>query len=103
MLDRWPASVVALAVSVDRFGERLRWLAELGWGFPRSRCVVLAAPELGQVETVFREAGAVEVVYSVREIELVLNVARRHIDRAPEPRLTHTKRILAGLPWSDPS
>lgn len=99
MLSRWPASLVAVAVTPANFPARVRWLAGLEARFPLARAVVCSQLTLPEAEWALREAGAMQVVRSFRGIATVVDLAARHLARAPEPTLGVTQQILARLPW----
>ena len=57
------------------------------------------APLPSPLSWLVREAGAVHVVDSVRQVELLARLACRHLAQVPPPQQTLTERIWAGLPW----
>ena len=101
MLAKWPASIVAVSVSAEQFGERLRWLSSVPRRFPHVRCIVLASPALREVSSAIRESGVVDVVTNPSQLNPVVEIVRRHLAQAPEPDWSPTQRILASLPWGD--
>ncbi len=57
------------------------------------------APLPSPLSWLVREAGAVHVVDSVRQVGLLARLACRHLAQVPPPQQTLTERIWAGLPW----
>jgi len=100
LLCRWPASVVALEVTRTDFSACVDWVVELEHRFPRALAVILSQLDLPEAEWALREAGAGHVIRSLRDVELVTQLAVRHVRRAPRAHIGAVERILAELPWS---
>jgi hypothetical protein len=58
---------------MDRIGRR----------FSQSRWAALLTPELGPIEPLLREAGAIDVLSATLEAPRLARLARRHITLAP--------------------
>jgi hypothetical protein len=99
MLSRWPASLVGVEATPANFPERVRWLAGLEARFPLARAVVFSQLGLPEADWALREAGAIQVVRSFRDFTPVVDLAARHLARAPQPARGVTEQILARLPW----
>ena len=99
MLDRWPASLVAVEVTADHFEDMLGWLADNGRRRPAARAVVFAAGGLREAEAALRESGALEIAFSPRHLQKVADVSCRHIARAASADLNLRERVMAELPW----
>lgn len=100
MLRDWPASLVAVEATAPHLGRVLLWIAGLERAFPLARAVVLAERGLEDYEGAFREAGALHVVYSPRQLDPVDTLAERQIAGAPERELSLTEQVEARLPWA---
>lgn len=99
MLTRWPASFVVVELTranATAVLERMAWLER---DFPLARVAVVADRALGFCEWLMREAGAVHFTVSPRRLGPLGGLAVRHLDAAPQARLSLTERIWAGLPW----
>lgn len=99
LLARWPASLVAVELSGDRFGETLAWLSRLERRHPKARAVVLGLPEATELRAVLLEAGALCLVDSPRRLEELAELARRHWENLPHSPVSVTEQTLAELPW----
>lgn len=99
-LCRWPASLVAIEVTRTRFSTAIDWIAALEHGFPQARAAVFSQLDLPAADWALREAGAVCIARSLRELEPMIRLAIRHLQRAPTRDPGIAKRILAGLPWA---
>jgi len=100
-LQRWPASMLAIEVTADRFETTLTWLAEQLRRKPAARAVVLAEPDLQGAAAVIRESGAIDIVFGPRHMKDIAELSQRHLARAAEPDLGLRERILSRLPWGD--
>ena len=100
-LQRWPASLLAIEVTADRFETTLAWLAEQLWHRPAVRAVALAAPDLRGAAAVIRESGAIDIAFGPRRMRDIAELSRRHLARAAEPDLRLRERIFSRLPWGD--
>jgi hypothetical protein len=94
-----PGSLIAVEVSPLALETVLRLIAHARRSDPFARFVALQGAELDSAEPLLREAGAVEVLHSVREAPALALLARRHLALAPraEPSLSET--IAERLPW----
>jgi DNA-binding response OmpR family regulator len=77
-----PASVVAVEATAGNLGAVAGLLCRVTREFRAARTIILAARGLEDHQWWLREAGAVHVVFSVRGLEAVLRVARRHLAAA---------------------
>ena len=102
MLDRCNASLVAVEVTPATFDRGLRWLADLERRWPLARAVALVSRTLDEeARQALREAGAIDVAASPRDLRLVADVATRHLARAPVQETTVREQIFSSLPWAD--
>jgi len=86
MLDRWPASLLAIEVTPDRFARILQVVPPLTRHFPRMIWTALDASGLGDASWGLREAGALHVADSPRDLAPVIDLAVRHLH---PPSLPH--------------
>ncbi len=101
MLDRWSASLVAVEVTPAGFATVLCWLADLQCRWPLARAVALVSRELDEeARWALREAGAIHVALSPRELHSVARIAVRHLAHAPARETTARERIFGSLPWA---
>lgn len=103
MLERWPASLLAVEVAADELADQLNWLSGLGSRRPRVKIVALVDDNLASAELVLRECGAVHVAYGPRHLRLVAKLVENHLAQAPQKEMEIDQRIFAELPWSTAS
>ena len=98
-LEASPNSVVAVEVLPHNLVAVAKALSEWSRRFPDARFIALAARGLEAHELLLREAGAIHVIFSPRSLSPLLRLIRRHLARAPQPKLTLENYIWARLPW----
>lgn len=99
-----PASLVAWESNVARLSEAIEALGEMERRYPLARLVALCDEVSAQASAVLseewlREAGAVHVVRSPLDAEVIVKLARRHAARLPEARRDWAERVWEELPW----
>ena len=100
MLDCWCASLVAVEVTPAGFDRALGWLRDLERRWPLARAVALVSRELDDDACwALREAGAIDVARSPRDLGGVADVAVRHVARAPARMATVSEQVLGSVPW----
>ena len=99
-LAQRPESIVAIEVGAATVAKTLAQVAAWRIRCPAARFLLLAEPDLEAIEPSLREAGAVHVVYSSRDLAATVRLVRRHLARAPQPQLSLEESIWAALPWS---
>lgn len=67
--------------------------------FPGARVVVFGDAEMASVEPEIREAGAIHVAYSPRQLSTVAKLAERHAAQASPPEMNLRQSVMARLPW----
>jgi DNA-binding NtrC family response regulator len=100
-LELSPASLLVVEVTAENFAPVLELLADLGRAFPLARAVAVGERNAAALREAMREAGAVDFVTSPRSADQIAGIVRRHLERAPRPRLTLAARIWESLPWQD--
>lgn len=108
VLER-PACIAAIETHHDNFADVLEWLSTADLRFPAARSVVLVDRSIGlserhETRIALREAGALEVVESPRQLGSLIELGRR-----PAPTSKNVaaiaensplvERIWASLPW----
>lgn len=96
-----PASFLVVEVTEAQFAAVLQMLAELGRTFPLARAAAVGERKAERLRDGLREAGAVDLITSPRSANVIAGLARRHLERAPQPRQTMATRIWESLPWQD--
>lgn len=94
-----PASFIALEATTANVQRVAEWIVGLRQDFPAARTVVLADRKLQSCETLLREAGAIQVLYSPRELASVSKLIGRHIALVPQKSQTPREQIWDRLPW----
>ena len=100
-LELFPSSIVLLEAGEADLGDIFELVCRIQRRFPRARSlVVLPRGCQQQQQWWLREAGAVHVVRSSRELDSVARLVRQHVQQAPAIPRTWTEQVYAGLPWS---
>lgn len=98
-LETFPASLVAVEMIAASAAEAAsRWSAT-AQRFPAARWIALLDEALANHELLFREAGALHIVVSPRDLSATVRLIRRHLARAPQSEMSLEESILARLPW----
>ncbi len=102
-LQAWPASLLAVEITEQRFEIALQWISRWDRLCPDARVAVLwpAFPSLAVAA--LREAGAVDALRSTSQAGQLVKLASRHAARVPDPQVSVCERILADLPWRNGS
>ena len=92
---------LAIAVDATAFAPETLLPAIARWSEAGSVVLVLAAPALADAELVFREAGAIHVVYSPRQLGPAVEILRRRQSRLPSRKTNETPEspFQPRLPW----
>jgi len=100
-LSTAPQSILALELNATNVERVLDLLARLAWQAPQARAIVLADRRWRAYEWLLREAGAVHVVTSRRDLGSVADLVAAHVARLPVRPASVTQRIWDALPWGD--
>jgi hypothetical protein len=107
-LETDQTSIVGIEFSTAKADAILAAIVRINRNFPRSRCIVLLPRALRAWDLAVREAGAIHVVYSPRDLRPLGQLLRRHeLNRPPVDATTRETphsleaQILASLPWSE--
>ena len=96
-----PASVVAVEVAEGNLEAVIAALTDWSRRFPVSRVMSLMDPQLAGSELVLREAGAMIVLHSPRELAAAMQFVHRHLAQAPAADLPLEQAAWASLPWAN--
>ncbi len=99
MLRQCPASFFVVELTAGNADALLERLASLARDFPAARVAVVAERSLWGYESLVRELGAVWFTVSPRELAPLVELARRHLQRAPSLRGDIFEQIWNSLPW----
>jgi hypothetical protein len=100
-LRQSPASAVAVEVSAANAAAMLDWLLQMRREHPRAAAIVLLDAALAASEPVWREAGAVGVLHSTRQVPAASRLVRRHLALAPAQDLGLREAVARRLPWAN--
>lgn len=95
-----PTSFVAVELTRKSVDRVYRLMAEIHCQFPQARIVAFSQPGLESLDVEIREAGAVHVVYSPRQLGSVAKLVERHMALLPMPELSLRESVMSRLPWS---
>jgi hypothetical protein len=96
-----PSSLMAIHVTPKNLVAVLDWMLSMSESYPLARAIALVDRRLAQDEWLLREAGAVVVVTSQRDLAGIEQVVRQHLARSPRSPVTRSEQIWQSLPWSD--
>jgi hypothetical protein len=94
-----PGSLAAVEVSRENLPQVLDWLSRIERDHPTAKAVVLLTDDDVTLDALLREAGAIDVLHSVREAPRLVRLARRHLALAPKEQLTFREWAWQRLPW----
>ncbi len=100
-LKKSPASFVALEVNESNLESIVQRLQELRSRFPQARAAVMCDRSLGWSQWLVREAGAVHVAVSTRDMATVIRLADRHLAGIRRPEVGFRQSVWDRLPWQD--
>jgi len=98
-LRQYPVSFVIAELTTANADALLGRIASLARDFPAARAAVVAERSLAEYEGLVRELGAVWFAVSPRELGPLVELARRHLERAPSPPSDFVAEIWNSLPW----
>jgi hypothetical protein len=98
-----PASFVAVEVTADNFETLVMWMKRLETDCPRARVAVLGDRHLEAGQWLLREVGAVQVVFSPRELGSIARMVRRHLASLPVVEDSDRQLVWRKLPWTEDS
>ena len=95
-----PASFAIVELTGANADSLLERMLRLERDLPLCRVAVVADRKLAGYQSLMREAGAVDFACSPRWLGPLADLARRHLDRAPEHQQSLVRQIWSNLPWS---
>ncbi len=102
ILGRFPASFVVTELTRANADSLLARLAMFEREYPLARVAVVAERGVCRDPWVLREAGAVHVVASPRDLTPLALAVGRHLEQVPSPKLSLAEQVWAELPWGRP-
>jgi hypothetical protein len=94
-----PQSFVVVELTDSNTQGLLRCLAQVEQDYPQARLAVVGDRGVAGREWLMREAGAVHVTCSPRQLAALADIARRHLARIVPAQQPLTDRLWAELPW----
>jgi hypothetical protein len=94
-----PCSLVALETAGTNVEAVLDFLTTDMAQFPQARTVALLAADARRAEPLLREAGAIDVLTSVLDVERLARAAERQMAQAPPKELTIRELVRERMPW----
>jgi hypothetical protein len=102
-LDLAPASFLAVELNESNLESIVDRLQDVRNRFPLARAAVMCDRSLASCEWLLREAGAVHVAVSTRDISTVIRLAERHFAQVRQPVVGMRQSVWDRLPWQEPS
>ncbi len=97
----YPASLLVLELTKTNLTEVLACLTLLAQQFRDARAVVVTSSDSEDREWLVREAGAVHVITSPRQVVSLSQLIQRHLAAVPKVEMPPTERIRKTLPWNN--
>jgi hypothetical protein len=97
-----PASFLALELNETNLESIVERLQDIRSRFPLARAAVMCDRSMATCEWLVREAGAVHVAVSVRDMSTVIRLAARHLAQVLPPVVGVRQRVWDRLPWQEP-
>jgi len=94
-----PASLLAVEMTASNLTAVIDLMDRIGRRVSQSRWVALLTPELGPIEPLLREAGAIDVLSTTLEAPRLARLARRHVAMAPAEDFDLHELIDRRMPW----
>jgi len=94
-----PASFLALELDESNLESIVERLQDLQRRFPQARAAVMCDRSLAACQWLVREAGAVHVAVSIREMATVIGLAECHLARVRPPEVGFRQRVWERLAW----
>jgi len=98
-LEISPRSFLGIELTETNFDTVLDMLICLPQSYPRAIAVILTNRYLRGYEWVLRQAGAIDVLVSNRNLRSLIKMARRHIDLTTLDSPNPVQNIWQRLPW----
>ncbi len=102
-LDLAPASFLALELDESNLESIVERLQDVRNRFPSARAAVMCDRSMASCQWLIREAGAVHVAVSTRDMSTVIRLAERHFAQVNQPVVGVRQRVWDSLPWQETS
>jgi len=102
-LDLAPASFLALELNESNLESIVERLQDVRNRFPFARAAVMCDRSFASCQWLVREAGAVHVAVSTRDISTMSRLADRHFALVLRPAVGIRQSVWNRLPWQQPS
>ncbi|HJN11673.1 MAG: hypothetical protein QGH33_16250 [Pirellulaceae bacterium] len=100
-LDLAPASFVVLELNESNLESIVERLQDVRSRFPLTRVAVMCDRPLASCQWLVREAGAVHVAVSTRDMSTIIRLAERHFAQVCRPLVGIRQSVWDRLPWRD--
>lgn len=94
-----PASVVAIEITPANLEAVCQEMLAWSHHYPAARLLALAERGLETAEVLLREAGALDVLFSTRDVPAASRLVVRRLALAPVPALPWREALQNRLPW----
>ena len=94
-----PASFVALELNESNLESIVERLQDVRSRFPLTRVAVMCDRSLASCQWLVREAGAVHVAVSIRDVSIIIRLAERHLAQVRRPLVGIRQSVWDRLPW----
>jgi len=98
-LEKFPGSLVVWELTERAIGSIIGSLIRATSCFPLARSVVVGTRDWCPYEWILREAGAVDAIFSPRDLGRLIRLAKRHFESIPIAPQSWNERIWSRLPW----
>ena len=98
-LSKRPASLLVLEATSESLPNLLNWLVRLDRDFPQARAAVVAERSLAEYELAVREAGALAMFTSPRQLAPLAAMAEAYLRAHQQLEPSVAKRVWSSLPW----
>ena len=96
-----PASFLALELNESNLELIVQRLPTLRQEFPLARAAVMCDRSLAACQWLVREAGAVHVAVSTRDMSTTINLAQRHFAETRRPEVGIRESVWDRLAWQE--
>jgi len=97
-----PASFVALELNSQNLELIVARLQDLRCRFPLARATVMCDRSMTSCQWLAREAGAVHVADSTRDMSTIIRLATRHFAQLNRPEVGIRQSVWDRLAWQEP-
>jgi hypothetical protein len=97
--EEMPAGILGLEVTESNLRSSVALLAGLGRQYPLARAFAMTRWASEDEQWLLREAGAVDVAASMRQLHRIARIVQRHLDSVPTEDSSLPEAVWAKLPW----